>query len=465
MKKGVCIGVLIVIISVLVIGLITFFAVPRLILVEGDVKVVLDGEYKEPGYIARSLWFDISDKVVVTNNIDNTKVGDYEVEYKLNKKSIKRHVKVIETVEPEITLTGEDKVYVCPDSKYNEEGYTASDNYDGDITDKIIKEEKEDAIIYSVTDSSGNNKSVERKLVYEDVTDPVIELKGGSTITLTVGSSYSEPGYTATDNCLGDITERVEVSGTVNTSKSGTYNVTYKVSDGIHETVVTRKVSVVSGVATLGTENSPGVIYLTFDDGPSSTYTRIILDTLKKYNVKATFFVVPKNSSLFSLIKEEYDSGHSIAIHSITHTYSIVYASDSNFQNDVIKTNETIKNITGSYTHLYRFPGGSSNTVSKSYSRGIVTRMASWLHENGYHYFDWNISSGDAAGGSPTSTQIANNVINSLSKSRANVVLMHDTHDYTAYAVEKIIVYGIQNGYTFAPITMNTREVHHSIAN
>ena len=90
--------------------------------------------------------------------------------------------------------------------------------------------------------------------------------------------------------------------------------------------------------------------------------------------------------------------------------------------------------------------------------------MASWLHDNGYHYFDWNISSGDA-GGTTTIDGVANNVIRGLSKNRYNVVLMHDTHDYTAYAVERIIQYGIANGYTFAPITMNTREVHHGIAN
>ena len=464
MKKGVCIKILAVIFFIIVIGVITFFAVPRLTLIDSDVKVLLEEDYKEPGYKAKSLWFDISNKVVVTN-IDNTKVGNYEVEYKLNNKTIKRNVKVIETVEPEIKLEGDETSYVCPGGKYEEAGYTASDNYDGDLTEKVTKEEKEDMIIYTVSDSSENTKSVERKLVYEDVTDPVIELKGGNTLTLKLGSSYSDPGYTASDNCLGDITDRVEVSGSVNTNKAGTYKITYKVSDGVHEVSVVRSISIVSGVATLGTENSPGVIYLTFDDGPSSKYTRIILDTLKKYNVKATFFVVPKDSSLYYLIKEEYNSGHSIAIHSSSHTYSIVYASDSNFQNDVLKTNETIKSLTGSYTHLYRFPGGSSNTVSKNYSKGIVTRMASWLHENGYHYFDWNISSGDAAGGSPTSTQIANNVINALSKSRANVVLMHDTHDYTAYAVERIITYGIENGYTFAPITMNTKEVHHSIAN
>ncbi|MBR1377450.1 MAG: polysaccharide deacetylase family protein [Bacilli bacterium] len=468
MKKGVRFKILVGIGVLLVILLIALLSIPKIILVDNDVTVNLEEDYIEPGYKAKVLWFDITNKVTVTNNIDTNVVGNYEVEYKIDLLFDivkKRSVIVIETIPPEITLVGEESVYVCPQSIYEEEGYEAIDNYDGDVTDKVTLDVKDDMITYIVVDSSNNETSKTRTIIHEDNVAPNLELKGNESITLTLGSGYSDPGYTATDNCLGDITDKVVVEGSVNTNAVGTYTITHKVSDGVNETSKTRTIHVINGIATLGTENAPGVIYLTFDDGPSNSYTRIVLDTLKKYNVKATFFLVPKNASLYYLIKEEYDSGHSLGIHSMSHTYSVVYASDDNLYSDIKAVNEVIKNVTGSYTYLYRYPGGSSNTVSKNYSTGIMSRSASVIHEMGYHYFDWNISSGDADGRNHTSDEIANNVIRNLSKSRYNVVLMHDTHEFTAYAVEKIILYALENGYTFAPITMNTREVHHSIAN
>lgn len=464
MKKGSLVFTICVVLFVVIMGIIIFLALPKIKLVGDNQNILLEGEYVEPGYKATKLFKDMTKDVVVTNNIDNTKVGMYEVVYKLKTKEVKRNVRVYEDVPPEITLEGETTYYVCPNGNFEEVGYTATDNYDGDITDKVEVKVDNDLVTYTVSDSSSNKTIVNRKLVFEDKDAPTIELTGGN-VSIKVGGSYEEPGYKATDNCLGDITDKVIIEGSVDTNTVGSYELTYKVSDDVNEVSVTRTVRVLSNVATLGTENAGGVIYLTFDDGPSATYTRIVLDALNKYNVKATFFVVPTNPNLHYLIKEAYNSGHSIGIHSMSHTYSIVYASDQSLYDDISATNEVIKSITGNYTYLYRYPGGSSNTVSRNYSRGIMSRTSSELHNMGYHYFDWNVSSGDASGGSHTSDEIAGNVIRSLSKSRYNVVLMHDTHDYTAYAVEKIIEYGIANGYTFAPITMNTKESHHGIAN
>ena len=448
------------------IGVILFTSLltaPKIKLVDKDLIINLNEEYKEPGYKAYTLWFDITDGVSVTSNVDTSKVGEFTVIYKFKHTKKIRKVKVVETIPPELTLEGDIDSYVCPNSNYEEIGFKAIDNYDGDITDKVNIKVEKNKITYSVSDTSGNITTVERNLIYEDNKAPEIKLKGESRMTLKVGSTYNEPGYEATDNCLGDITDKVSVSGSVDINTPGNYKITYKVSDGVNETLVERNIYVSKGLATLGVENAGGVIYLTFDDGPHSSNTRKILDILKKYDVKATFFVVPKDG-LGYLIKEEYDSGHSIGIHSVTHTYSSVYASDEAFKGDVTRCNSIIKDITGEYTHLYRFPGGSSNTVSMSYSRGIITRMSNWLHDNGYHYFDWNISSGDA-GATTSSDGVYNNVISRLSKDRYNVVLMHDTHEYTANAIERIILYGIENGYTFAPITMNTKESHHGIAN
>lgn len=466
MKKGVWFKVLLIIGVLLVISTIAFLTMPKLNLKGEDVTVLLNENYIEPGYTVKVLWFDISNNVIVNDNIDTSKVGTYQIKYKLDYlfDIIKmRNVYVIETEPPELVLNGEEDTYVCPNTTYVEEGYTSIDNYDGDITDKVTVDIKEDEITYISIDTSNNVSKKVRTLTYEDNKAPELELIGGD-YNIRRGNNYNEQGYKATDNCLGDITDKVEVSSNINTNVNGTYTVTYKVSDGVNETIKTRTVYVTSGVATLGTENTPGVIYLTFDDGPSNN-TPTILNILKKYNVKATFFVVPNNSNLHYLIKQEYDEGHSIGIHSMSHNYAIVYASDESVYSDINQVNEVIKRLTGNYTYLYRYPGGSSNTVSKKYSIGVISRTAFKIHEMGYHYFDWNISSGDAVSVNLDPNVVANNVINSLSKNRYNVVLMHDSKLHTANAIEKIITYGIDNGYTFAPITMNTREVHHGIAN
>ena len=84
----------------------------------------------------------------------------------------------------------------------------------------------------------------------------------------------------------------------------------------------------------------------------------------------------------------------------------------------------------------------------------------------GYRYYDWNVSSGDAAGGpAPTPTQIKNNVVNALRKDRINMVLMHDIKSYTANAIEDIIQYGLNNGYEFRKLTYETKPTRHGINN
>ena len=114
---------------------------------------------------------------------------------------------------------------------------------------------------------------------------------------------------------------------------------------------------------------------------------------------------------------------------------------------------------------LIRFPGGSSNTISRRYSPGIMSRLTVKVKEQGYHYFDWDISSGDAAGGSPSPDTIYNNVINSVGPNKRNIVLMHDIKTYTRDALRNIIRWGKSNGYRFAAIDMNTEEHHQRVNN
>ena len=210
------------------------------------------------------------------------------------------------------------------------------------------------------------------------------------------------------------------------------------------------------------TESGQKIIYLTFDDGPGP-YTAKLLDILKKYDVKATFFVTGAGDN--SLIAREYTEGHTVALHSYTHDYSYIYSSIDNYFEDLYNIQARVKNITGSTATLVRFPGGSSNLVSARYDGGIgiMSRLSEELPARGFTYFDWNISSGDA-GGATTSSEVYQNVINALSPNYS-VVLQHDIKDFSVDAVEDIIKYGKANGYTFKKLDAGSFTAHHGINN
>ena len=307
-------------------------------------------------------------------------------------------------------------------------------------------------------------RRIEIKYNVVDKEAPTLELNGDTEISIYVGDEYKEDGAKATDNYDGDITDQIEISGDVITSKAGTYEIVYKVKDSSeNESSVIRTIKVNekpvqkvnnnsrSNVSSTNTScGKPGTIYLTFDDGPNATYTPVILDVLKKYNVKATFFVT--NSGPDELIKREFDEGHAVALHTATHVYSQVYASDEAYWNDIKSVSDRVERITGYKSTLIRFPGGGSNTVSRNYSVGIMSRLAEQMTEKGYSYFDWNISSGDAGGTTDPNVEY-NNVIRYLSKSRGNVILMHDIKYHTSQAIDSIVKYGLDNGYNFDVLT------------
>ena len=204
------------------------------------------------------------------------------------------------------------------------------------------------------------------------------------------------------------------------------------------------------------------IIYLTFDDGPGP-YTDKLLSTLDKYNVKATFFVTNAYPGYASCIKKAYNSGHTIGVHTYTHNYNTIYASDTAYWNDFEKMEDVIVAQTGSRTNIFRFPGGSSNTVS-NFNSGIMTKLTSQANTKGYKYFDWNVSSEDAAGAT-TSTAVYNNIVAGVKSHNQSVVLCHDIKSYTVDAMDDFISWALANGYTFLPITESTPTVHHTVQN
>lgn len=213
------------------------------------------------------------------------------------------------------------------------------------------------------------------------------------------------------------------------------------------------------------TENK-SEIYLTFDDGPSNDITPQILDILKEENVYATFFVINFSQNKEDLIKREVNEGHAIGLHGYSHEYKKIYKSEETYMNNLNDLQSKVEKVTGIKSTITRFPGGSSNTVSR-FNKGVMTKLVKDVEDAGYKYYDWNVDSDDA-GHAKNKEQVYENVTGGLKKDRANVILMHDfeKNNKTLDALKDIIKYGKENGYSFNKISSSSDlVVHHHVQN
>jgi peptidoglycan/xylan/chitin deacetylase (PgdA/CDA1 family) len=286
----------------------------------------------------------------------------------------------------------------------------------------------------------------------KDVAPPTIEVRGGESLVLAIGDVMEEPGITVFDDSS---MPTLEVDSNVDMTKEGDYRVQYTATDDAgNVSIVERKIKVI---------NPAGRIYLTFDDGPSE-YTSKLLDILQKYGVKATFFVTGYGDD--AIIKREYDDGHTVGLHTMTHDYGYLYANLGNYWSDLSAVQDRVKRITGESSNIIRFPGGSSNLISAYYDGGseIMSTLVSQVSERGYKYFDWNIDSNDA-GGADSADEVYSNVVNGLQSGGEYVILQHDVKPFSVDAVERIIQYGQENGFVFSRLRFNSFDAHHTVNN
>ena len=213
-------------------------------------------------------------------------------------------------------------------------------------------------------------------------------------------------------------------------------------------------------------KNAKGIIYLTFDDGPSLNTTPKILEILEKYDIKATFFVLNYDEKKEDIIRKEAELGNTIALHGFSHSYEEVYRSADTCIENFKKIQQKVYETTGKKSNIIRFPGGSSNTISRKYCEGVMTELSTRVLDEGFRYFDWNVDSDDA-GSAKSSDDVYNNVTKGIKENRNNIVLMHDFggNDKTVNALEAIINYGLENGFVFRKITDDTPMCKHSINN
>ena len=463
------------VIPIAVLALIVFvgFAVNRwsvelTLIGDSELQIECGSSYADPGaeaYLTASLFASEPKEMDVTvrGEVDSGTPGDYEIVYEAEflwyRSEAVRTVHVADTTPPIIDLQHREGYFPAPGEDYEEEGYTAWDAVDGDLTAEVVRREQDGSMYYSVSDKAGNTVEAVRKIV--DTTPPEITLEGGEVFELSAGVPYEEPGFTATDDRDGDLTAQVEVDGQVNCYHAGDYEITYTVTDAYgNTTAATRTVNVVPIQQPDRVDPGDKIVYLTFDDGPGP-YTAELLDVLDRYNVKATFFVV--DTGYHETIGEEYRRGHTVGIHSATHNYSSIYASEDAYFSDLNEISDIIYAQTGYRPNQVRFPGGSSNTVS-CFNPGIMTRLTQDLTDLGYEYYDWNVLSGDA--GETTDTDVVvQNVIDGISSHNVSIVLQHDIKGFSVAAVERIIIWGLANGYTFLPLTPGCPTAHHGLNN
>ena len=540
-KPLMIVSIVILALCLLVVGIYLFGGWKITVSLDGDsdMQVAYGETYTEPGaeaWLTGLHFIKISvpveaDRATIPTDTLTTYSIHYSAEMLGFQGTADRTVEVVDDTPPELTLTTDPDAYTLPGHPYEEEGYTATDNYDGDLTDQVQSYEENGVVYYSVTDSSGNTATAQRTIVYDDRTAPVITLAGDNPLIVEKGTEVQEPGYTAIDDCDGDITGRVVVTqgdgvidytatdahgntatvqraleyvdttppeitlsgnaemtiqsgdsftdpgytaqdagdgdvtaavttdGAVDPGTPGDYTITYSVTDSAGNTGTAQRL-----VHVKQSPEKPGdkVVYLTFDDGPGP-YTQELLDVLAKCNVKATFFVTNSNSKYQNMIYQEYAAGHAIGIHTYCHDYDKIYASEDAYFEDLQAMQDVIVAQTGQSTNIIRFPGGSSNTVS-DITPGLMTTLSQEVQNRGYQYFDWNVSSGDA--GETTSTnKVVENVINGIKSHNVSVVLQHDIKEFSVAAVEKIIQWGLDNGYTFLPLNYNSPPAHHHINN
>ena len=210
-------------------------------------------------------------------------------------------------------------------------------------------------------------------------------------------------------------------------------------------------------------EDGKKVVYLTFDDGPSTTNTPEVLKILDKYNVKGTFFIMGKSieankKATSEILKKIASNGHAIANHSYSHDYSYLYPNRviniERFMEEYNKTNNLLKFVLVKdfETRVVRFPGGYWSWQGREQARPV-------LDKNNVNIVDWNALNGDAEnGGVNTPEQLVEKTktsVEALGENADSVVfLMHDTYqkENTVKALPEIIEYFKAKGYEFRTI-------------
>lgn len=402
---------------------------------------------------------DVNDVEIDNSQVKTDQIGKYDVIYKYKKEERKLSVKIVDTKAPEFnvqekkvalnqTVDPQDLVRDIKDDTETKVSFEKKYSFDKIGTQQV-------SVI--VEDTSGNKtqKTVNVEVV-KDEKGPDIIVGNASVV---VGSSID---FNALATVKDDFDKNPSLSveiGDFDNQKKGDYAVKYIAKDASgNQSEKTINVQVIDK-----TDKNEKVVYLTFDDGPS-VHTPEVLDILERYGCKATFFITGMNATYRKYIKTAYDAGHTIGLHTYSHSYSKVYASTDAYFEDLEKIGQLAKEYIGFVPKYIRFPGGSSNTVSKKYTKGIMSQLTKMVTEKGYIYYDWNSENGDGY-----SKMSQSEMIKRATSSKENqiMILMHDANgkQNTVETLPEIIEYYQKKGYTFKAIDDSSLVPHQHVNN
>ena len=407
----------------------------------------------------------INDVSIDTSKVDFNKVGKYPVIYSFNNIYTTITIELVDTIIPDLEvkeltidlgMNVEANDLIKTKHFSNRTTIEFKDNYKFDEVGDYPVEIK---ICHS-------NKCITKKSIIhvlpKDTTPP--EIRGIRNLTVLKDSDIDLLSSVSIKDNQDDNPTLTIDSSNLDISKVGDYVVTYYAKDrSSNKTKETCIVSVENKKIGTFTQSDQKIVYLTFDDGPSE-HTKKVLDILDRYNAKATFFVTGTNEEYYHLIKEAHDAGHTIGLHSFVHEYDQVYNSPSAYFDDLKKIEDLVYDQIGFVPKYIRFPGGSSNNVSKEYCYKIMTKLTKEVVNRGYQYYDWNEDSEDGSGELSVKQLIKNAT---AAKDNNIILLFHDANgkENSLEALGSVIEYYQDKGYVFKGIDDSSYVVHHSINN
>ena len=401
----------------------------------------------------------VSDLHIDSSKVNVDQLGEYPVDYEFNGKTYTLDIEVVDTKAPEVILN--DKKVALNQNVSPE--YFIDSIKDQTKTNVSFKkkykfDKLEDKEVVIIIEDEGHNK-IEKTIktqIVEDTKKPVITAGNQSVI---VGSKVDLKSLIQVEDDFDtNPTVTINDSG-FDPHKIGKYKVEIVAKDFSGNE--SRKSIFVQVIDKTGKNEK--VVYLTFDDGPSR-HTPEVLDILKKYDCKASFFITGMNPQYRKYIKIAHDQGHTIGLHTYSHDYSEVYASTDAFFKDLNKVGAVAKEYLGFVPRYIRFPGGSSNTISRKYTPGIMTKLTKMVEEKGYDYYDWNAENGDGYSHMSKSEMYRRAT---MSNQNQIMILMHDSNgkQNTVDILPSVIEHYQKKGYTFKAIDDSSMVPHQQVNN
>ena len=294
--------------------------------------------------------------------------------------------------------------------------------------------------------------------VYAEPSGAHVALSGASELAWVCGVPWHDPGFTALDTEGKDRSSEVMTEGEVVPWRPGEYTLRYILMEGDEPAAEAVRLVRVEAQTLPETVQPPkGTICLTFDDGPCE-YTEEALETLAKYGVKATFFIVADQTKYLDMLPKIAEQGHTLGIHCYSHDCGWLYQKEENYFTDLMAAQEIVHQYTGQYAHLVRFPGGGNTAsyLAAAYPGGYE-EMYQVMREAGVRAYDWNVQ---PESGTKTTEGTIIDFTHPKEPYEYAVVLQHDARLFSVRALDKMIQWALDEGYTFAPLDETFPEIH-----